>query len=229
MARIRPRRPGRRRAGPAPARPGHPAGPVRACRGRRLDDPRGLGRPGGDGERRTLHLGRLLARYLAAFGPASVKGARTWCGLTRPRPAFEQLSPGPRTFRDPHGTGLFDLPDGPLPDLGTPAPVRLLPEPAPPQSPRSLLRRSSSVSRRTSSLARPPDTAATGGLPTRLYADAIDRWYAPEAGTASTSPGRMSPGSGTSSASTSPASQCRPTTVMARGASPDARPTSRTV
>jgi hypothetical protein len=70
----------------------------------------------------------VVLRYLGAFGPASVLDMQNWCGLTRLREAFERLRPRLATFAGEDGRELFDLPDAPRPDLGTPAPVRLLGE-----------------------------------------------------------------------------------------------------
>ncbi|MFE9750045.1 winged helix DNA-binding domain-containing protein [Saccharothrix saharensis] len=68
----------------------------------------------------------FVRRYLAAFGPASVKDVQTWAGMSRLMPVVEAMDL--RVFTDERGRTLYDLPDAPRPDPDTPAPARFLPE-----------------------------------------------------------------------------------------------------
>ena len=70
----------------------------------------------------------LVRRYLAAFGPASVRDVGQWAGVQRVGPIAETLGRMKlRTFADDRGRTLYDLPRAPLPDPDTPAPPRLVP------------------------------------------------------------------------------------------------------
>jgi hypothetical protein len=70
----------------------------------------------------------LVLSYLAAFGPAGVRDAETWSYLKGLAPAFEELRPKLRVFRDERDRELFDLPKAPRPPEKTPVPVRFLPD-----------------------------------------------------------------------------------------------------
>jgi hypothetical protein len=69
---------------------------------------------------------KLVERYLAAFGPASVADAEAWLGARGLAPAFEKLKL--KKFTGEAGRELFDLPGAPRPSADTPAPVRFVPE-----------------------------------------------------------------------------------------------------
>ena len=69
---------------------------------------------------------KLVRRYLAAFGPASVADAQGWAGVKGLQRVFDELEL--ETFSDEQGRRLFDLPDAPRPGEDVPAPVRLLGE-----------------------------------------------------------------------------------------------------
>ena len=95
--------------------------------------PRGLWRQSGQARLTTLEswlgadidpepsAGRLVERYLAAFGPATVKDIQAWSGLTRLREVTDRLD------LEHLDGGLLDLAGAPRPDPDTPAPPRFLP------------------------------------------------------------------------------------------------------
>ena len=69
----------------------------------------------------------LARRYLGGFGPASGNDISSWSKVPRARldPVLSRMTL--RRFRDEQGKELIDLPQAPLPDPETPAPVRFLP------------------------------------------------------------------------------------------------------
>ena len=75
-----------------------------------------------------MPLDELVRRYLAAFGPATVKDVQTWSGLSRLAPVVEAMSDELVHLVGEDGAELHDLPDAPRPGSDAEAPVRLLGE-----------------------------------------------------------------------------------------------------
>ena len=84
-----------------------------------------LGGPDAD---ETASLEHVVRMHLGAFGPSRLADIAQWSGLAvrRLRIGLARISEVV-TYQDERGRELFDLPDDPLPDPETPAPVRLLP------------------------------------------------------------------------------------------------------
>jgi hypothetical protein len=72
-------------------------------------------------------LRHLVRAYLRGFGPAPLRDVSAWAGV--PVADLRCGAEGLRLvrYRGEDGTELLDLPDAPLPDPDTPAPVRFLP------------------------------------------------------------------------------------------------------
>jgi hypothetical protein len=72
-------------------------------------------------------LAHLVRSYLRAFGPAAWRDIASWAGITATDAKRGGEGLTLTAFRDEDSRPLVDLPGAPLPDPGTPAPVRFLP------------------------------------------------------------------------------------------------------
>jgi len=83
-----------------------------------------LGRP----PEETPGLDWLVARYLTAYGPATVQDIQAWSGLVRLGSVVLDMGDRLTTCQDEKGRTLLDLAHLAVADPDTPAPVRFLPE-----------------------------------------------------------------------------------------------------
>lgn len=74
----------------------------------------------------TGDVDELVRRYLKAYGPASMKDAQNFLGMTRLQEVFERLKSELVHFKTENGIIVFDLPDAPRPSGDTPAPVKMV-------------------------------------------------------------------------------------------------------
>lgn len=72
-------------------------------------------------------LAHLVGRYLAGFGPAALGDIASFTGVPKTILKPVLLALDLRRYRADSGSELLDVPGGPLPAEGTPAPVRFLP------------------------------------------------------------------------------------------------------
>jgi hypothetical protein len=72
-------------------------------------------------------LEHLVCAYLRGFGPATWKDIGSWAGISVSAAKGAATNLALVRYRDERGAELVDLPDAPLPDPDTPAPVRFLP------------------------------------------------------------------------------------------------------
>ncbi|MET3804705.1 hypothetical protein ABIB25_001701 [Nakamurella sp. UYEF19] len=73
-------------------------------------------------------VAQVIRRYLAAYGPASVRDIQAWSGLTGLGRIITELEPELLTFQDEAGVLLFDIPNAPRPSVDLSVPVRFLPD-----------------------------------------------------------------------------------------------------
>jgi hypothetical protein len=72
-------------------------------------------------------LAHLVRAYLRGFGPGAWRDIASWAGISIATAKEAARGLDLRSFLDEDGGQLVDLPDAPLPDPDTPAPVRFLP------------------------------------------------------------------------------------------------------
>jgi hypothetical protein len=68
-----------------------------------------------------------VRRYLGGFGPATTAEIGNWAGLPVRTVTDALRRVDHVTYEPDDGATLVDLPQAPLPDAGTPAPIRFLP------------------------------------------------------------------------------------------------------
>lgn len=83
-----------------------------------------IGAPAATEDEGVTHLVRA---YLRAFGPSSWRDIASWAGITAADAKRGGEGLTLKAYRDVDGRPLVDLPDAPMPDPATPAPVRFLP------------------------------------------------------------------------------------------------------
>lgn len=74
----------------------------------------------------TGDVDELVRRYLKGYGPASVKDAQSFLGLTRLHEVFARLKPELLSFKTEGGATVFDLPHSLRPSGDIPAPVKMV-------------------------------------------------------------------------------------------------------